>query len=127
MRTALARSVLCLALMLTPTAAALSGCAALGISGSVSGASTTEQVNLRLIQAADVTQAAYATAQQQLAKGVITPAEATKAKATIDKAAAAITTASAAVSGGVANTPQLLAAMDAAILMVLRAQAAGPK
>lgn len=104
--------------------ASLSGCAALGLSGQVTGASAAEQVNLRLIQANDVVTAAAATVKDQLAKGVISVDQAKAAQATIEKARTALNAASAAVAGGLSTAPQLLTALDAVLLEVLRAQAA---
>lgn len=112
-----------LALALVSGCMALGGCAELGLTGAITGASQTEQVNLRIMQAADVVVAADATVGQQLDKGLITAKQAGDAKAVIDKARAAVNVAKTAAAGGTGNTTQLLAAMDALILQVLQAQA----
>lgn len=101
------------------------GCTQLGLTdpAKLEGVQPGEANKLRVIQAALIVQGSYVTIDQQLTRGVITPAEARKAKDATDQAAKAVDVAAQAVKLENASAPALLDALDVLLLQILRDRA----
>lgn len=105
--------------------ALLPGCAQLGLTdpAKLENVQPGEANKLRVIQASLIVQGAYATIDQQLTRGIVTPAQARKAKDSVDSAAKAVDLAAEAVKLENASAPALLDALDVVLLQILRDRA----
>lgn len=106
---------------------ALAGCETLGFSNNnpcaVTGATEAETPKLCVIRGALTVRSAYAATKDQLEKGLITPAEASKIADEIDKAAAAVKAAETALTVGDASLDEKLILLEGWVLELLRKQA----
>ncbi len=106
---------------------AFAGCESLGLSNNnpceVAGATEAETPKLCVIRGALTVRAAYAATADQLRKGAITADEAATIKESIDKAAAAVDVAEAALAAGDASLDDKLVILEGWVLDLLRKQA----